>query len=123
LVRLVLTPDFHKGAGIPIGTVIETEGALLPQTVGNDVNCGMRLEVTSLTVEQVRPRLDALERRLLRPPCRARRMVRSSPRSAPLVDHVRAERTPRADVTTRVLATAQPFCSASHPLRRPRRRS
>ncbi|MFC7591599.1 RtcB family protein [Nonomuraea antimicrobica] len=64
MVRLVLTPDFHKGAGIPIGTVVETEGALLPQAVGNDVNCGMRLEVTSLTVEQVRPRLDALERRL-----------------------------------------------------------
>ncbi|GAA3573136.1 RtcB family protein [Nonomuraea rosea] len=64
LTRLVLTPDFHKGAGIPIGTVIETEGALLPQAVGNDVNCGMRLEVTSLTLEQVRPRLDALERRL-----------------------------------------------------------
>ncbi|GAA4088850.1 RtcB family protein [Actinomadura miaoliensis] len=64
LTRLVLTPDFHKGAGIPIGTVVETEGALLPQAVGNDVNCGMRLEVTSLTVEEVRPRLDALERRL-----------------------------------------------------------
>ncbi|GLW67054.1 RNA-splicing ligase RtcB [Actinomadura rubrobrunea] len=64
ITRMVLTPDFHKGAGIPIGTVVETEGALLPQAVGNDVNCGMRLEVTSLTVDEVRPRLDALERRL-----------------------------------------------------------
>lgn len=64
LTRLVLTPDFHKGAGIPIGTVIETEGALLPQAVGSDVNCGMRLEVTSLTEDQVRPRLPAVERRL-----------------------------------------------------------
>ncbi|MEW2357732.1 RtcB family protein [Spirillospora sp. NPDC029432] len=62
--RVALTPDFHKGAGIPIGTVIETEGALLPQAVGNDVNCGMRLEVTSLDAAAVRPRLDALERRL-----------------------------------------------------------
>jgi tRNA-splicing ligase RtcB len=62
--RVALTPDFHKGAGIPIGTVIETEGALIPQAVGNDVNCGMRLEVTALRAEQVRPRLDALERRL-----------------------------------------------------------
>ncbi|WP_433323608.1 RtcB family protein [Spirillospora sp. CA-294931] len=64
LTRVALTPDFHKGAGIPIGTVIETEHALLPQAVGNDVNCGMRLEVTSLTEDAVRPRLDALERRL-----------------------------------------------------------
>ncbi|GAA3938059.1 RtcB family protein [Actinomadura viridis] len=64
ITRIALTPDFHKGAGIPIGTVIETEHALIPQAVGNDVNCGMRLEVTSLDAGAVRPRLDALERRL-----------------------------------------------------------
>jgi tRNA-splicing ligase RtcB (3'-phosphate/5'-hydroxy nucleic acid ligase) len=64
ITRVVLTPDLHKGAGIPIGTVLETQGALIPAAVGNDINCGMRLETTSLTVEQVRPRLDALEKRL-----------------------------------------------------------
>ncbi|MFG2001921.1 RtcB family protein [Spirillospora sp. NPDC048911] len=64
ITRVALTPDFHKGAGIPIGTVLETEHALIPQAVGNDINCGMRLEVTSLRAERVRPRLDALERRL-----------------------------------------------------------
>ncbi len=62
--RVALTPDLHKGAGIPIGTVLRTSGALIPQAVGNDINCGMRLETTSLTVDQVRPRLDALEGRL-----------------------------------------------------------
>ncbi|GAB7038542.1 MULTISPECIES: RtcB family protein [Catenuloplanes] len=62
--RVVCTPDFHKGAGIPIGTVIQTAGALLPQAVGNDINCGMRVEATALTVDRVRPHLDALERRL-----------------------------------------------------------
>ena len=62
--RVVLTPDFHKGAGIPIGTVLRTRGAMIPQAVGNDVNCGMRLEATPYTVDQVRPRLDVLERRL-----------------------------------------------------------
>jgi tRNA-splicing ligase RtcB (3'-phosphate/5'-hydroxy nucleic acid ligase) len=62
--RVVCTPDFHKGAGIPIGTVLKTAGALIPQAVGNDINCGMRVEVTSLSVERVRPRLDALERDL-----------------------------------------------------------
>ncbi|MGA8116537.1 MAG: RtcB family protein [Actinocatenispora sp.] len=64
LTRMVLTPDFHKGAGIPIGTVLETQGTLLPQAVGNDINCGMRLETTSLTVDEVRPRLDEVEDRL-----------------------------------------------------------
>ncbi|MFI0352154.1 RtcB family protein [Actinomadura sp. 9N407] len=64
ITRVALTPDLHKGAGIPIGTVIETEHALIPQAVGNDINCGMRLEVTSLEVDAVRPHLDALERRL-----------------------------------------------------------
>ncbi|GAA2403246.1 RNA-splicing ligase RtcB [Actinomadura vinacea] len=64
ITRVALTPDFHKGAGIPIGTVVETRHALLPQAVGNDINCGMRLEVTSLDVDAVRPHLDALERRL-----------------------------------------------------------
>ncbi len=62
--RVVLTPDLHKGAGIPIGTVLKTRGALIPKAVGNDINCGMRLEATSLTADQVRPRLDALEGRL-----------------------------------------------------------
>jgi tRNA-splicing ligase RtcB len=64
ITRVVLTPDLHKGAGIPIGTVLRTSGALIPQAVGNDINCGMRLETTSLTADDVRPRLDALERRL-----------------------------------------------------------
>ncbi|GAB2607074.1 RNA-splicing ligase RtcB [Paractinoplanes abujensis] len=62
--RVVGTPDFHKGAGIPIGTVLRTAGALVPQAVGNDINCGMRVEVTSLTADSVRPRLDELETRL-----------------------------------------------------------
>ncbi|MEO3818336.1 RtcB family protein [Plantactinospora sp. B24E8] len=62
--RVVCTPDLHKGAGIPIGTVLRTVGALIPQAVGNDINCGMRVEATSLSVEQVRPHLDRLERRL-----------------------------------------------------------
>jgi tRNA-splicing ligase RtcB len=62
--RVVCTPDLHKGAGIPIGTVLRTVGALVPQAVGNDVNCGMRVEATSLSVDEVRPHLDTLERRL-----------------------------------------------------------
>ena len=50
---VALTPDFHKGAGIPIGTVLATRGFAVPQAIGNDVNCGMRLMTTGLTREQV----------------------------------------------------------------------
>lgn len=43
---LVLTPDFHpSGGGIPVGSVLATRGFILPQAVGNDICCGMRLLV------------------------------------------------------------------------------
>src|SRR6266542_6273271 len=59
-----LSSDFHKGAGIPIGTTLKTRGVLVPQAVGTDVNCGMRVVLTGLTYDQVEGRLDALERRI-----------------------------------------------------------
>ncbi|MCK6473873.1 MAG: RtcB family protein, partial [Planctomycetes bacterium] len=61
--RAALTPDFHKGAGIPIGTVLATRGFVLPAAIGNDINCGMRLHATSLKESDVHSQLDALERR------------------------------------------------------------
>lgn len=64
--RVALSPDFHKGAGIPIGTSLLTRGFCVPQAVGNDVNCGVRLHRTSLDREQVTGALDALEPRLRR---------------------------------------------------------
>jgi len=58
--RAVFTPDFHKGGGIPVGTVLEADGFVLPQAVGSDVNCGMRLVVTDVPAAELAPRLDAL---------------------------------------------------------------
>lgn len=52
--EVVLTPDFHKGAGIPIGTVLATRDFAVPQAIGNDVNCGMRLIATSLDGDEVK---------------------------------------------------------------------
>ena len=46
--KIILTPDFHKGAGIPIGTVMMTKGFVVPQAMGNDINCGMRFYTTDL---------------------------------------------------------------------------
>lgn len=38
------TPDFHAGTNIPVGSVIVTSGDMvIPQSVGTDLNCGMRL--------------------------------------------------------------------------------
>ena len=59
-----ISPDFHRGSSIPIGTTIATSGFAVPQAIGNDVNCGMRLLTTGLTRERVTPHLDALEQRL-----------------------------------------------------------
>ncbi len=59
--QVAITPDFHKAAGIPVGTVLATRGFVVPQAIGNDVNCGMRLHVTSLEAEEVSGKLDELE--------------------------------------------------------------
>lgn len=52
LERVVLTPDFHKGGSIPIGTVAQTQHCIIPQAVGNDICCGMRLLLTDITIEE-----------------------------------------------------------------------
>ena len=62
--RAVLTPDFHKGATIPVGTVLRTRGMVLPQAVGGDIGCGMRLIVTDLDREALVGHEAALMRRL-----------------------------------------------------------
>ena len=36
-------PDVHAGLGATIGSVIATEGAVIPSAVGVDIGCGMRL--------------------------------------------------------------------------------
>ncbi|WP_052303280.1 RtcB family protein [Deinococcus maricopensis] len=58
---VTLTPDFHRGRGVPVGTVLHAPGLLLPVALGADVGCGMRLHVTSLTAPDVTPHLGAVE--------------------------------------------------------------
>lgn len=60
LEKIVMTPDFHKGAGIPIGTVMMTKGFVVPQAMGNDINCGMRLYTTDIKEEAVKKCLPSL---------------------------------------------------------------
>ena len=64
-------PDAHWGYGFPIGGVAAIDpatGVISPGGIGFDINCGMRLVLTDLTLDEVRPRLhelvDALFRRV-----------------------------------------------------------
>ena len=57
-------PDIHWGYGFPIGGVAATDpeagGVVSPGGVGFDINCGVRLIKTNLTVDEVKPKLRQL---------------------------------------------------------------
>jgi tRNA-splicing ligase RtcB len=57
-------PDVHWGYGFPIGGVAATDpaagGVVSPGGVGFDISCGVRLLVSGLTEDEVRPHLGAL---------------------------------------------------------------
>jgi tRNA-splicing ligase RtcB len=62
-------PDGHWGYGFPIGGVAAfdvREGVISPGGVGYDINCGMRLIRTDLTLADVQPRLERLLTELFR---------------------------------------------------------
>ncbi len=56
-------PDGHWGYGFPIGGVAafsRENGVISPGGIGFDINCGMRLIRTDLTVSEVKPRIREL---------------------------------------------------------------
>lgn len=62
--RVVLTPDFHKGSGIPVGTVVQTRGFVIPKAIGNDICCGMRLLATDLPVSKLEGHWNEIQKKL-----------------------------------------------------------
>ena len=46
--HVALMPDAHTGFGPPIGTVLPTEGAIIPYAIGVDIGCGMIATETDL---------------------------------------------------------------------------
>jgi tRNA-splicing ligase RtcB len=66
-------PDGHWGYGFPIGGVAAMDpdhGVISPGGIGFDVNCGMRLVLTSFTYDELRPRIKELVDKLFeRVPC------------------------------------------------------
>lgn len=62
-------PDAHRGYGFPIGGVAAfdaAEGVISPGGIGFDINCGMRMIRTTLTVAEIQPRLETLITELFR---------------------------------------------------------
>lgn len=58
-----IMPDGHEGYGFPIGGVAAfdmEEGIISPGGVGYDINCGVRLILTNLTVKEVKPKISEL---------------------------------------------------------------
>jgi len=57
-------PDAHSGYGFPIGGVAafdpENGGIISPGGIGFDINCGMRLLTTNLTLKEVKPKINPL---------------------------------------------------------------
>lgn len=62
-------PDAHRGYGFPIGGVAAfdgDDGVISPGGIGFDINCGMRILRTNLTIDEVKPRLEPLIDELFR---------------------------------------------------------
>lgn len=59
------TPDFHPGTVAPVGAIVATPAdVVIPAAIGTDINCGMRLLTTGLSLAQLAPRQSALIARL-----------------------------------------------------------
>lgn len=51
--RACATPDFHPGAPVPVGSVLVTShDFVVPESIGRDINCGMRLHVLDLSLDR-----------------------------------------------------------------------
>jgi tRNA-splicing ligase RtcB len=54
--HVALMPDAHLGKGATVGSVLPTEGAIIPAAVGVDIGCGMIALRTPWSVDEVRDR-------------------------------------------------------------------
>lgn len=51
--HLAVMPDVHLGRGSTVGSVIPTQGAVIPAAVGVDIGCGMMAMKTDLTANDL----------------------------------------------------------------------
>ena len=58
--HIALMPDAHVGIGATIGSVIPTQGAIIPSAVGVDIGCGMAAARLDLRAEDLPESLEGL---------------------------------------------------------------
>ena len=58
--HIPLMPDSHPGYGMPIGSILATQGVVVPNAVGVDIGCGMcamRTELTQVSKDDLKKTL------------------------------------------------------------------
>src|SRR5690349_15794765 len=60
--HVALMPDVHKGIGATVGSVVATQGAIIPAAVGVDIGCGMMAVETTLSASQLPDNLKGVRR-------------------------------------------------------------
>ena len=58
--HVALMPDAHLGKGSTVGSVIPTDGAVIPAAIGVDIGCGMGAALTNMTSKDLPDSLDSL---------------------------------------------------------------
>lgn len=64
--HIAIMSDVHEGYGMPIGGIMATKGAVVPNAVGVDIGCGMRTTQTSLKLEEIKPKIKDLLHEVIR---------------------------------------------------------
>ena len=51
--KVCASPDFHPGdSGIAIGSIVASDDLVIPQAIGTDINCGMRLHLLDVSLDR-----------------------------------------------------------------------
>src|SRR5688572_8117140 len=58
--HVAVMPDVHYGIGATVGSVVPTEGAIIPAAVGVDIGCGMMAVETTLDAKLLPDSLKSL---------------------------------------------------------------
>src|SRR3954452_19721941 len=65
--HVAVMPDCHYGKGATVGTVLPTDGAVIPAAVGGDIGCGMiavRTQLVRADIPNPAPIRAGIERRI-----------------------------------------------------------
>lgn len=57
---IAVMPDVHAGKGSTVGTVIATDGAIIPSCVGADLSCGMMAARVNIDIELIKSKLSEI---------------------------------------------------------------